>query len=76
MMLNDPQQRRLDFDDAYSAAQRGLQVVSAEFRSVEPFNWTLFDGYDRMRVLTYSVSTPMIVRMLDRYSFQRFECVF
>ena len=29
-----------------------------------------------MRVLTYSVSTPMIVRMLDRYSFERFECVF
>ncbi|MCH8206052.1 MAG: phospholipase D family protein [Chloroflexi bacterium] len=75
-MLNDPLQNRLDFDDAHSAAERGLQVVSAEFCSVEPFSWNIFDGFDSMRVLTYSVSTPMIVRMLDRYSFQRFECVF
>ena len=29
-----------------------------------------------MRVLTYSVSTAMIVRMLDKHSFERFECVF
>jgi len=29
-----------------------------------------------MRALTYSVSTPMIVRMFDRYSFKRFECIF
>ena len=29
-----------------------------------------------MRALTYSVSTPVIVRMFDRYSFKRFECVF
>ncbi len=29
-----------------------------------------------MRALTYSVSTPMILRMLERHGFQRFECVF
>ena len=36
----------------------------------------IFDGFDRMRALTYSVSAQMIVRMLDRYSFEMFECVF
>jgi hypothetical protein len=76
MMLNGSQQNRLDFDDAHSAAERGLQVVSAKFIDAEPFNWSLFEGFDHMRVLTYSVSVPMIVRMLERYSFQHFECVF
>ena len=76
MMQNDPKQNRLDFDDAHSAAERGLQVVTATFHSAEAFDWSLFDGFDHMRVLTYSVSTPMIVRMLDKYSFQHFECVF
>lgn len=75
-MVNDSIQNRLDFDDAHSAAERGLQVVSARFNNVEPFSWSVFDGFDHLRVLTYSVSTPMIVRMLDKYSFQRFECVF
>lgn len=75
-MLNGPQQNRLDFDDAHSAAERGLQVVSAKFLDAEPFNWSLFEGFEEMRVLTYSVSAPMIVRMLERYSFQHFECVF
>ena len=69
-------QNRLDFDDAHSAAERGLQVVSAQFQGVEPFSWSVFDGFDHMRILTFSVSTPMIVWMLDRYSFQHFECVF
>ena len=75
-MMNDPVQNRLGFDDAHSVAEQGLKVVSAEFKRAEPFSWDVFDGFDRMRVLTYSVSTPMIVRMLDRYSFERFECVF
>ena len=69
-------QNRLDFGDAHSAAEQGLKVVSATFDSVEPFSWDLFDGFDTMRALTYSVSTQMIVRMLDRHSFKRFECVF
>ena len=75
-MMNDPVQNRLGFDDAHSVAEQGLKVVSAKFKRAEPFSWDVFDGFDRMRVLTYSVSTPMIVRMLDRYSFERFECVF
>ena len=75
-MLNGSQENRFDFDDAQSAAERGLQVVSARFLDSEPFNWNLFEGFDNMRVLTYSVSAPMIVRMLKQYSFKHFECVF
>ena len=29
-----------------------------------------------MQALTYSASTPMIFRMLERHGFRRFECVF
>ena len=75
-MLTAPQQHRLDFDDAHSTVERGLQVVRATSRSVEPFDWSLFDGFDSLRVLTYSASIRAIVRMLDRHSFQHFECVF
>ena len=75
-MMNEPMQNRLDFNDAQSAAEQGLKVVRARFNGVEPFSWNVFDGFDRIRVLTYSVSTPMIIRMLDRFSFRHFECVF
>ena len=75
-MLIAPQQHRLDFDDAHSTVERGLQVVWATFQSVEPFDWSLFDGFDSLRVLTYSASIRAIVRMLDRHSFRHFECVF
>ncbi len=75
-MMNEPIQNRLDFNDAQSAAEQGLKVVRAQFDGVEPFNWNMFDGFDRIRVLTYSVSTSMIVRMLDKFSFEHFECVF
>ncbi len=54
----------------------GLRVVSAKFLDEQKFNWDLFDGYDRLRVLTYSASVDAIVRMLDRYSFKEFECIF
>ena len=50
--------------------------MTAKFLNAKPFDWTMFEGFDRMRVLTYSVSTPMIVRMLYKYSFKHFECVF
>ncbi len=75
-MVDDFKQNRLDFGDAHSAAEQGLRVVTAEFKGVEPFSWGLFGGFDRMRVLTFSASAPMIVRMLDRHSFDFFECVF
>ena len=69
-------QNRLDFGDAQSASEQGLQVVTAKFQKVEPFMPDIFNGFDRIRVLTYSVSTPMIVRMLEEYDFKHFECVF
>lgn len=75
-MMNEPIQNRLDFNDAQSASEQGLKVVRAQFDGVEPFSWNVFDGFDRIRVLTYSVSTPMIMRMLDKFSFEHFECVF
>ena len=54
----------------------GLRVVSARFLDEEKFDWDLFDGYECMRVLTYSASISAIIRMLDNYSFTRFECIF
>ena len=54
----------------------GLRVVSAGFLDEQKFDWDLFNGYDSLRVLTYSASINAIVRMLDRYSFAKFECVF
>ena len=64
-------QTGLDLDDG-----AGLRVVNARFLNEEKFNWDLFDGYDSLRVLTYSASVPAIVRMLDKFSFTDFECVF
>ena len=54
----------------------GLRVVRAKFAGEGKFGWDLFEGYDTLRVLTYSASTNAIVRMLDNYSFETFECVF
>lgn len=54
----------------------GLRVVSARFLDEQKFDWDLFDGYDNLRVLTYSASINAIVRMLDQFSFTTFECVF
>lgn len=54
----------------------GLRVVRASFAGECKFSWGLFEGYSSLRVLTYSASTNAIVRMLDNYSFETFECVF
>ena len=54
----------------------GLRVVTARFLDEDRFDWDLFDGYDSLRVLTYSASISAIVRMLDDYSFKEFECIF
>ena len=54
----------------------GLRVVHATFMKEQKFDWELFRGYDRLRVLTYSASVNAIVRMLDQQSFSHFECVF
>ena len=54
----------------------GLRVVSARFLNEQKFEWALFDGYDSLRVLTYTASISAIVRMLDKYWYTHFECVF
>ena len=60
-----------DIDDG-----SGLRVARARFESDSKFAWSLFDGYDRIRILTYSAGVSAIVRLLDRHSFEDFECVF
>ena len=35
----------------------GLRVVRASFAGERKFSWGLFEGYDSLRVLTYSAST-------------------
>ena len=60
-----------DIDDG-----TGLRVALARFESDSRFSWSLFDGYDRIRILTYSAGVSAIVRLLDRHGFSDFECVF
>ena len=54
----------------------GLRVVHAEFKSEAGFDWDLFSGFNKLQVLTYSASADAIVRMLDSYDFDEFECIF
>ena len=73
-MLSGPkpgESLRLDIDDG-----TGLRVASARFESDSKFTWSLFDGFDRIRILTYSAGVGAIVRMLDKHDFSDFECVF
>ena len=60
-----------DLDDG-----TGLRVALARFESETKFSWDLFDGYDRIRILTYSAGVSAIVRLLENHSFRDFECVF
>ena len=68
---NLPVLRGLDLDDG-----GGKRVVRAKFIDERKFDWDLFRGYETLRVLTYSASAKAIVKMLDEFSFDRFECVF
>ena len=54
----------------------GLRVARARFESESRFSWSMFDGYDRIRILTYSAGVGAIVRLLDKHGFSDFECVF
>ncbi len=54
----------------------GLRVAKASFESESKFSWSMFDGYDRIRILTYSAGVSAIVRLLDKHAFNDFECVF
>lgn len=54
----------------------GLRVVEAGFLNEQKFSWDIFSGYQTLRVLTYSASINTIIRMLDKYTFNYFECIF
>ena len=71
MLKGFEDQTKLSLDDG-----TGLRVVRATFVDEQKFDWDLFQGYEKLRVLTYSASANAIVRMLDQYSFDSFECVF
>ncbi len=60
-----------DLDDG-----TGLRVARVRFESESKFTWALFDGFDRIRILTYSAGVSAIVRLLDNHEFRDFECVF
>ena len=60
-----------DLDDG-----TGLRVARARFEGETRFSWSMFDGYDRIRILTYSAGVGAIVRLLEQYEFEDFECVF
>lgn len=62
------------FKDEAVGRTEQLNVVHARFERSEPFTFSLFDGFDSLRVLTYSVSIPMTVKMVER--FDTVECVF
>jgi len=51
MTLHDPVQNRLDFGDAQSGAERGLQVVQAQFKSAEAFSWGISSKASTLCVL-------------------------
>ena len=74
MASREPEQlenRSLEFNDG-----SGLRVAHVRFETETKFDWSLFDGYDRIRILTYSAGVSAIVRLLDRHGFSDFECVF
>lgn len=74
MTVGDSEHARtlgLEFDDG-----SGLRVAHARFESESKFSWSLFDGYDRIRILTYSAGVSAIVRLLNDHQFSDFECVF
>ena len=74
MASREPEQlenRGFAFDDG-----SGLRVARVRFESEAKFDWSLFDDYDRIRILTYSAGVSAIVRLLERHRFSDFECVF
>ena len=54
----------------------GLDLVHAHFERSEAFSWELFAEYDSLRVVTYSVSIPALLRMISEFSFCHLDCVF
>lgn len=68
-------QTGLLLDDPGSLLSR-LHVAKASFDHVEPFSLELFKGYSSLRALTYSVSIPMITRLIKEIGYDELEVVF
>ena len=62
-------------DDPGSLLSR-LHVAKASFDCVEPFSLALFKGFSSLRALTYSVSIPMITRLIREAEYEELEVVF
>jgi len=70
-------QPQLGLDDHESLTRdSGLSIVHARSEHVEPFDVNLFAGFTSMKALTYTASIGMIVRLLNEFNFDNFECVF
>ena len=68
-------QTGLLLDDAGSLLTR-LDVAKASFDHVEPFSLDLFRGFSSLRALTYSVSIPMITRLIQEIGFEELEVIY
>ena len=68
-MLSSSSQQQLGLNDFDK-----LNVVHTHFQRSEPFSFDVFEGFSTLRVLTYSSSIPMTVRMLSH--FDSVECIF
>ena len=75
LLSNGSGQTGLLLDDADSLLGR-LHVAKASFDHVEPFSLDLFRGFSSLRALTYSVSIPMITRLMREIDFDELEVVF
>ena len=70
-----PKQSFTDPDSATKDAE-SLKVRWPAEQRVEPFSLNLFQGYKRFRAMTYSVSAPMIFRLLSNCNFEEFQILF
>lgn len=56
---------------------KGLRIVKARALSEEEADWdSVFAGYEKIRILTYSASTAAIFKILTSHNFTDVECVF
>jgi hypothetical protein len=62
------------FGESFDSESDKINVVYANYVKRVPFSLELFEGFNSLKVLTYSSSIPMIVKMLDKYD--EFECIF
>lgn len=72
---NNEKQIAMVADDPDSATKdaASIKVRWPDEQRVEPFSMDMFQGYSRFRALTYTVSLPMIYRVLMAGNYDRFQ---